>query len=339
MSISHCAIHSISRANTEAQILTGLSETELELDGKLLELSSELKQAYVGKAGKLYGVFDQELANSVVSQWLREFLENKLGFISFTKKATDHLVSLLANTDLVVDGHLVFLQETLADGEFLSVYFLHHNEGSYVSGDLKIDSCRFLDVRGVLMGCRVAITDWQSDTPPSGYLSVLRARGDKDLTDIFWHWIGFADKRDITTETNQFLQAVSAFGESLDDKEVAQYRHKVIDYCLDQDKQGEPVIIRELSSHLSDSEPQKFETFLSESVGVTSVDLIPDRSQMKQFLRISGRNDLLSMSFDANCIGESVLYNKEQDSLTITNIPAPLKLRLLKFLQNDKSEH
>ena len=338
MPISHFIIHSIARATTESEIQTKYSTDELDVDGKLMELSGELKQAYVGKAGKQYGVFDQDLSACVVSSWLRESLDKKMTFSSFTKKATEHFVSLLADTDSVIDGHMVFLQEELADGEFLSVYFLHHNEGSWVNSELTIDTCRFLDVRGVLVGCRIAITDWQSENPPSGYLSVLRARGDKDLTDVFWNWIGFADKRDIATETNQFLQVVSAFGENLEETEATQYKHKVIDYCLEQDKRGEPVIIRDLSSHIDDSEPKRFESFLSSAVGTPVVDLIPDRGQIRQFVRISGRNDLLSLSFDADCVGESILYDKEKDSITITNIPAPLKLRLLKYLQQGGPE-
>ena len=114
MPISHFIIHSIARATTESEIQTKYSTDELDVDGKLMELSGELKQAYVGKAGKQYGVFDQDLSACVVSSWLRESLDKKMTFSSFTKKATEHFVSLLADTDSVIDGHMVFLQEESA---------------------------------------------------------------------------------------------------------------------------------------------------------------------------------------------------------------------------------
>jgi nucleoid-associated protein len=39
------------------------------------------------------------------------------------------------------------------------------------------------------------------------------------------------------------------------------------------------------------------------------------------------------MSFAAECLGETIVYDKDSDSLTIRNLPAPLKLRLIKHMQ------
>ncbi|GAA5316614.1 MAG: hypothetical protein AseanaTS_18180 [Candidatus Pelagadaptatus aseana] len=338
MPITECVVHELSRANSETPIKLSCPDESLSITGGLQELVGELKQAYVGKAGKQYGAFDQDLSVSVVSQWLRECLEQKMAFTSFAKRASEHFKSLLENSDVVMDGHLLYVIEELADGLVFSVFFVRHNEGYFINHDLGLDISRFLDVKGVMLGGRVAVSEWQSEQGGSGYLSVLRARGDKDFTDLFWQWLGFSDQRDIAAETNQFLQAVTQYSETLDEDAGQQCRHAVIDYCLEQDKRGEPVVIRDLSRQLNEDQPEKFERFIASETPEPVVDLIPERRQIKQFLRISGRNDRLSMSFDVECLGDSIVYDQGSDSLTVKNLPAPLKLKLMKYLQKGHAD-
>lgn len=332
MPLTHCIAHGISRTGTESPVELSLREAEMARTGYLEELVRELKHAYVGKAGKQYGQFHHDLSISLVGQWLREFREEKISFERFSQKATEHLQSLLAETEVVVDGHLVFALESLVDADSLYVFLVLHNEGVYLDGELNLQTSRFLDVKGVMVAAKVDITAWLSEDD-SSFLSVLKARGDKDLTDQFWKWIGFADQRDIAAETTAFLDVVSAYSDTLEEEEVQTYRNKVIDYCLDQDKKGEPVVIRDLSEHVSDSEPEKFVQFMESRQEEAPPALIPDRRQLKQYVRISGRNDVLSMSFAADCLGETIVYDKDSDSLTIRNIPGPLKLRLIKHMQ------
>lgn len=332
MALTHCIAHGIRRNGTEAPVELSLRENELASTGYLEELVRELKHAYVGKAGKQYGQFHHDLSISLVGQWLREFREGKITFERFTCKATEHLQSLITETDVVIDGHLLFALESLADADSLYVFLVLHNEGIYLDGELNIQTSRHLDVKGVMVGAKIDITAWLSEDDAS-FLSVLKARGDKELTDQFWKWIGFADQRDIAAETTAFLDVVSAYSDTLQEEDANVYRNKVIDYCLEQDKRGEPVVIRDLSEHVNDEEPQRFSQFIEKKQEQAPQQLIPDRRQLKQYVRISGRNELLSMSFAADCLGESIVYDKDSDSLTIRNIPGPLKLRLIKHMQ------
>jgi Nucleoid-associated protein len=50
-------------------------------------------------------------------------------------------------------------------------------------------------------------------------------------------------------------------------------------------------------------------------------------------VRISGRDELMSMSFASDCLGETIVYDAETDSLTIRKIPSALKARLMKHLR------
>jgi len=332
MAVTHFIAHSISRNGSNVPVALELRQEAMSLNGYLEELLRELKSTYIGKAGKLYGQFSSDVSDAVVSQWLREFREDKISFESFSKKACEHLQILLTASEAVIDGHIFFVAESLADGDSLYVFVVQHNEGVYLDGEQSLQTSRFIDARGVLLGARIDMTVWGSDET-SSYLSVLRARGDKDLTDCFWQWIAFADERDVAAENTAFLDVVTAYSETLTEDQVPEYRHKVIDYCLDQDKKGTPIVIRDLSEHVNESAPQAFSGFLDNHHKEVPAAIIPDRRQLKQFVRISGRNDLLSMSFSSDCLGESIVYDKGSDSLTITDIPAPLKARLIKHMQ------
>jgi len=336
MALTNCITHRISRQGTETPVELQLREQVMAVNGRLDELVRELKHAYVGKAGKLYGQFNTDLDKSHVSQWLRESSEEKLSFERFTIKATESLKTLLEDTDLVPDAHILFAMETLADTDVLYVFVMQHNEGVYLDGDLHLQSSHFLDVSGVLLGAKIDMTAWLQEGDAS-YLSMLRARGDKDFTDLFGNWLGFADQRDIAAETSSFLETVTAYSDTLESEAAQVYRNQVVDYCLEQDKRGEPVVIRELSEHVDTEKPQAFESFVSKRQEEPKAELIPDRRQLKQFVRLSGRNDQLSMSFAADCLGESIVYDKNTDSLVISNIPGPLKLKLIKHLQENQS--
>ncbi|BFM16065.1 nucleoid-associated protein YejK [Maricurvus nonylphenolicus] len=331
MAIAHCVVHGIRRAGLSAPVELSLAEDKLAINGHVEELLRELKQAYVSKAGKSYGQFTRDAGSAQVASWLREFSEERLGFESFSRKFCEHLQQVLGEVEAEFEGHILFAVETLADADILFVFALQHSEGMYVDGDLDFKGTRYLDVKGIRLGAKVNITDWLTDEP--SYLSVLRSRGDKELTDAFMNCMGFTDQRDVAAETTEFLDIVTAYTAKMPEEEAQECRSKVVDYCLEQDKLGEPVVIESLSEHVSDSAPEQLAKFVAEQQQEARPALIPDRKQLRQFVRISGRNDELSMSFSSECLGSSIMYDKGTDSLTITNIPGPLKMRLLQHLQ------
>ncbi len=331
MAIAHCVVHGIQRAGLSAPIELSLADSAVTVNGHVEELLRDLKQTYVAKAGKSYGQFTEDAGSAQVSNWLREVSEERLGFDSFSKKFCEHFQVVLGNAEAEFEGHFLFALETLADADILFVFALQHSEGMYVDGGMDFKSTQYLDVSGVRLGAKVNLTDWLNDEP--SYVSVLRARGDKELSDAFMDCIGFTDQRDVVAETTEFLDIVSSYTSQMPEEEAQECRAKVVDYCLEQDKLGEPVVIESLSEHVSDSEPKQLARFVAEKQQQAKPAIITDRKQLRQFVRISGRNDDLSMSFSSECLGSSIMYDKQTDSLTITNIPNALKLRLAEHMQ------
>ena len=92
--------------------------------------------------------------------------------------------------------------------------------------------------------------------------------------------------------------------------------------------------MKELSTEVSDGGGhQAFASYVEAQQPALKREIIPDSSQIRNFVRISGRNELLSMSFASNCLGESVVYDSDADCLTIKSIPSSLKSKLIKHLK------
>lgn len=367
MALKHFTAAYLQYTGSSSAFLLQKPAQEPALDGRAEYLLRELKQAFIGKAGKIHGEFSSDISEAPIKPWLQQLLDKQLGFESFSQKLWQHLETSLAGSSVDVDGHVLIFIEALADGDFLHLFIVDHKEGIYLDSELQLSDSLFLDLSKIVVAARVNISqacgieveastenDTEDDdieeqiSAPGGqgsYLSVLKARGDKELTDFFTAWVGVGEPVDTAADTDNFLEAVAEFTKDMDDVQASQCRNEVVEYCVQQDKLGESVQIKELSSALSEQkiveEEDSFSQFVSQYQGqrdmVKSDVLIPDRSKLRQFLRISGRSDNLSMSFNADCLGDTVVYNPQSDSLTITSIPSALKLRLLKHMQEDTS--
>ena len=332
MPLSHAIAHYVSRPGSSAQTRLSLREETYPISPRQEDLLRGLKQAYLGKAGKLYGAFAGTAASGHLSQWLDEFLHERMSFASFSKKVAQQLQSMLDDSDVTLDGHLLFFIEQLFDGDTLYLFVIDQREGLYIDSNLDMNDVQYLDVAQVSLGARINLSAWQSGEK-NNYLSVLRCRGDKPLTDCFWQLVGIGDPLDTAAETTAFLDIVADYAAALPAEEARVCRQSVVDYCLEQDKSGEPVALEKLSEHMDAQQPEHFSRYVAQKQEIPGAELIPDRAQLRRFVRISGRNEQLSVSFSSDCLGESVVYDQQSDSITITDIPGSLKLRLLQHLQ------
>jgi len=344
MALTSIIAHRIERSSPTALANLTLRASPWALDGRIEECFRELKHGVLKRTGKDYGRFSDDRANFPLSGWLDEHLANKLSFESFSEKSMQHLKIEIEKSEVPFDGFIIFAHESLEHGDFLHIFLAQHNSGQYIDGDITVSDSLYLDTSGVRLAAKVNLTDWKSDDPYriGNSLIFLRWRGEKELTDVFESFIGFAERVDLTADTEEFLGLVSEYTKDMPDEIAQQTKSEVVDYCLQQDSIGQPVVLADLSEQLKsadgakpDAPTKEFSSFVTEAKPQTKPELIPDKSQLKQFIRISGRNDLLSMSFASSCLGETVIYDQESDSLTINNIPPSLKTRLIKHFKGE----
>lgn len=336
MALASIISHRIFRTAPGARVETQLRAEAFNSGGKLEELIYELKTNFVRKSGKSYGRFSSETAEFPFSAWLREYREERLGFVTFSQKSVQHLQSELEKTESLFDVHVFFAEENIEAGRYLYLFMLEHMSGLYLDSRIDLDDSRYLDTAGFSLAAKINLSDWDAGDSAT-YLTLLRGRGDKDVSDAFARLTGFSDKHDIKSDTSDFLKIVDHYSDTLDEQTARVTRTKVVDYCLEQNKAGKPVVIVELSNNLATElkshEPEHFSRFVETRQPEKKAEFIADSTQIRNYVRISGRNDSLSMSFASECLGKEIVYDADQDVLTIKNIPPALKARLLKHLK------
>jgi len=352
MALTHIIAHRIQRLTPGEAATIKVRETCWSQNGRIEECFRELKLCVMKRFSKEYGRFSDDHASHPLSSWLGQYSDEKMGFESVSKNAMTHFKTELDKTEALVDGFVFFAHEVLEHESVIHVFFVQHNTGQFIDGELDLSESFYLDTSNVCLAAKINMTDWQSgDTHrASSALTLLRWRGEKELSDVFVDVVGFAEKIDVSADTEEFLSTVASYTKDLPEEVAFQTKKQVVDYCLEQDKVGKPVVMAELSRELKETKVPfddnngeadtveckalpDFAAFVAQSQPVAKPELIPDKSQLRQFVRISGRDNNLSMSFTSSCLGDSIVYDPDSDSLTINNIPASLKTRLAKHLQ------
>jgi nucleoid-associated protein len=358
MALSHIIAHRVQRLDPTKEAVISTRDAEWLVDGRIEECFRELKHTMMKRLGKDYGCFSEDRAAHPLSPWLDEYHQEKMSFESFSQKAMKHLALEIDKTEEPLDGFMVLAHERLATSELLHIFFVQHQTGQFIDGDLTINESFYLDTSGIRLAVKIDLDDLYSEDPhrTSAAITLLRWRGEKELSDIFIAFIGFIEKVDVAAETDKFLGVVTDYTKALPDDIAHQTNKQVVDYCLEQNKIGKPVVISELSAQLKENPPVRaekinssgeptpneapvdlpeFSNFVSSAQPEAKPEIITDTSKLRQFVRLSGRNNQLSMSFASSCLGDSIVYDPSTDSLTIKDIPPRLKARLIKLAQED----
>lgn len=337
MAIKQLIAHRIQKSSPSAPCTLSLRDTPLELNGLSEELCRELKNTFIRKAGKVYGALSDNSAEYPFKAWLIQYLEDKVGFTTLCANVLQQIKLRMDATENALDGHVLMFFETLEAGDAFYIVLTGHNQGLFVDGALQLCETQLLDTSDLLLAAKVKIPEMLADGQQN-CLSVLRWRGEQDFSDAFLEAVGFTNKVDVAADTSQFLELVTEYTRDLPEDDAKATRKQVVEYCLEQDKVGQPVKINALSEEISHQDKPSFVDYVKRVNTPVREELIPDKSQLRNYVRISGRNEQLSMSFASACLGNTVVYDAETDSITIRDIPAGLRSKLVQHLRNQSEE-
>ena len=363
MALRFFITHQIAKASNDPAAKLNCSVLEGNADEGALapyyqQAASQLKGILMQRSGKRYGVFsdEQPTVRGLIKDWQRD----GMSFQSFSKRLTEHLSSTLDSSEFEMEGYLAYFYETLADHDKLYVFHLRHKESVSVGADMSLTETRYIDFSNTGFGVCINLTDWQQDSD-SKYITFSFGRGDKPLQNHMAAGIGFTDTLNTQAETEEFLSIVDQYSQTLPEEQRFEYKAKVVDYCMEHDLRGEPVVFDELADHLAaetKSHPaeafshyiieKKKETHqqqrsnsglspeqlaaqgapMIEVAEAVKAELIPDRKQLRGFIRYSGKNKDLSISFSANLMGEGIEFDAPNKRLIVNAIPESLLKQL-----------
>ncbi len=330
MPIRHAIVHLIDKKPDGNPAALHISDVEL-VDSQAMEnLMADLNESYNAKPNKAWGLFHGESGAYPLSGWLNEYLVGGMDFVEFSRHAVEQLAHLMEESNLSTGGHVLFCYYQQGMTDYLSIALLHHSEGVAVTEALEVIPSRHLDLGKLHMAARINVTEWRTNKTSKQYISFIKGKGGKKVSDYFCDFIGCQEGVDAPSETRTLLKAFSDFLESEDlPEEQARERTDVlVDYATSQAKIGEPMALDALSELMDDRAPRAFYDYIRNKDYGLSPEFPADKRTLNQFRRFTGRAEGLSITFEAHLLGSKVDYDGERDVLTIRSLPTQLHNQL-----------
>ena len=330
MPIDNSIVHQIHKKPDGQPASLTLREEQLATNDALEQLLAGLIETYNSKPNKAWGYFHEESGAYPFSGWLQQLIDNEVDFVDFSKKSTEHLKTLMEGSNLALGGHVLFIRYRQGMTAFLIIALLHHTEGVTVTADLEVAAARHLDLSALNMAARINLTEWKQNAHSRQYISFIRGRSGKRVSDYFRDFIGCQEGANPEEETTTLLQAFQDYvGEA--DMPVDAQKDKakaMTSYVNSQTRQGEQVALEELSGAMDEEHPKAFYDYIRNKDYGLGAEIPADKRTMNNFFKYYGKADGLSISFESHLLGDRVEYDESDDSLVIRNPPKGLVQQL-----------
>ncbi|MDR0806176.1 MAG: nucleoid-associated protein YejK [Enterobacteriaceae bacterium] len=291
---------------------------------------TELHRVYSGKS-KAFGLFNAE---SQFADALKNCRKGNVNFLDFTRNSTELLRTELAKYPFAEGGIVVFCQYRYLAVEYLLVAVLSSCNSMLVDEQLDLSSTHYLDIDRADIVARIDLTEWETNPESVRYLTFLRGRVGRKVSDFFMDFLSASEGLDTKAQNRGLLQAVDDYCAEgqLDKNERQSYRQQVYSYCNGQLQAGEEIAINELAKELPPVGEKDFRQFTNDNGYELEEHFPADRGTLRQLTKFSGSGGGITMSFDALLLGERVFWDPASDTLTVKGLPPNLRDQLQRRL-------
>ncbi|WP_271103910.1 nucleoid-associated protein YejK [Pseudomonas tohonis] len=330
MPIRHCIVHLIDKKPDGSAAVLHARDSELGESKAIENLLADLNESYNAKQGKAWGLFHEESGAYPFSGWLKDYMEGGRDFTAFSREAVAHLQKLMEESNLSTGGHVLFAHYQQGMTDYLAIALLHHSEGVTVTDALDLAPARHLDLGQLHLAARINMSEWRNNAQSKQYISFIKGKNGKKVSDYFRDFIGCQEGVDAPSETRTLLKAFSDFVEHEDfaEEQAREKTKTLVDYASTQAKLGEPITLQELSGLIDEDRPRAFYEHIRNKDYGLSPEIPPDKRTLSQFQRFTGRAEGLSISFEAHLLGSKIEYDEGRDMLIIRQVPTQLKDQL-----------
>ncbi|SFW61608.1 nucleoid-associated protein [Pseudomonas sp. NFACC19-2] len=330
MPIRHCIVHLIDKKPDGSPAALHARDSELAASAAMENLLADLNESYNAKQGKAWGLFHEESGAYPFSGWLKAYLDGEQDFTAFSRQAVEHLQKLMEESNLSTGGHVLLAHYQQGMTDYLAIALLHHSEGVAVTDALDVTPAKHLDLSQLHLAARINISEWQNNKQSKQYISFIKGKNGKKVSDYFRDFIGCQEGVDGPGETRTLLKAFSDFVESEDlpDEQAREKTKTLVGYASGQAKLGEPITLEELSGLIDEERPKAFYEHIRNKDYGMAPEFPADKRTLSQFQRFTGRAEGLSISFEAHLLGSKIEYDEGRDMLIIRQLPTQLKDQL-----------
>jgi len=337
VSIRHSILHQINTTN-EGDVTFSARDQVLAPSQDVEHLVSELHRIYNSKQGKGYGFFsDDQDGEQEFSRGLSTYLDQDNDFVAFSQVAIRLLQSELMKYNFAEQGYLLLANYTHIASNYLFVALISPKDSMVVDESLDVRSNQHLELNNLQLGARIDLTMWQAEPDSQRYISFIRGRAGRKVSDFFLDFMGCKEGFNAKEQNKSLMNAVEDYcsAAQFDRSEKEDYREKVFDYCKGQIDNGEEIAIKELSSRVSTDGDQGLYQFVAKQGYELEEEIPGDRATLRQLKKFSGTGGGVTIGFEQKHLGERVVVDLVNDTLTINGIPPNLLDQLKRRLSEE----
>lgn len=333
LTLSNVILHQIVKQDDDS-LNVHLRDGPLPLTEQTENLMGDIHRVYHAKAGKGFALFDTE---SDFQQWLKAYRADTLDFQALSERAVDRLRAELAKYPFADNGTLVMAHYRALATDYLFIGVLESKHSLRVTDELEVNATEYLDVSKMDIAARIDLSTWETDAESNRYLSFIKGRVGRKVADFFLDFLQAEVGMDSKQQNQVLMQAVEDYCDDarLDKEEKHNTRKQVFDYCNDQLKAGDEVVVKELAGELpATPDGTDFYQYANQQGYELEAQFPADRTTMRKLTKFVGAGGGLSVNFDAMLLGERVFYDPETDTLTIKGTPPNLRDQLQRRLSS-----
>lgn len=304
---------------------------------------SQFAKVFLARSGRAFGSFEDTDDTSEDSahqfgllQRLNDFTDDTIDFDTLALQAAQTWLAALKSASLPVVGVLHVLRHEMAGEQWLYLCWQEPQSLLVISqgGELIEQSC--FDTSIVTVGVKIHVNDWQRGRGER-YIAIVSSKAESSLKERFIEWASFKPADNTRKQTDAMLDVVEKYTSELPDEKQVDFRSKVIEYCEQQEQEGETISLQQLAEVAQTDQPQAFSNFAMEHAIDPNNEWVPDRNRIKRYAKFFGRDTDMSISFSTNSFGQTVEYDLDREALVIKQLPKSLKQQLQKYLDKYKN--
>lgn len=296
------------------QLQCQLAGQLVSVDDAVAEMSERLSSAFNSRSARLIG----QLKGDSICRGFAEVDAD--GFLALSRELVEAVSAVADSAAVCEEALLVFIrwQSDLRDRVLFC--WLEPQPQWCLDAELQLQQTKIFGPGSLRFGLQVDFSNQN--------VFALQPKP-AALAEALFECLGFETESNTRTETEQLVGAFESYCQGIDDpQEATEVRQRAYDYCAEHVSQGDNVDLKSLSQQINSNSPDQFFDYLGTLENDFPEEVSLDSRRLRQFVRYSGSMKGISISFSEFLLGEQIVYDEQQQSLLIRDLPPTLKKQL-----------
>jgi len=345
--IQNIALHFLTKKEDTGEVVLRLGPENFDFSEestKTTNFVDGLHAIYNAKGSKAYGSFSSMPSEGDSARFIdlmESYLTEQQNFYDFSVQAANVLRNEIEKYDIEETGYLVVCHYEYMGGRYLFVAVIPVSEHYSVDGELNISAAQHLDTNKIQLAARIDLFDYKDNAQGNRYISFIKGRAGRKVSDFFLDFLGCEEGLNSKEQTQTLVQAVEDYVavNQLDPAEKQKTRKDLLSYCKEQKASSQDVSIQEVGKVIESAGTEQDFYQFCQTQSYPIEDSFPhEQAVVNKITKYSGYGNGISLSFERSHFGEDVVYNPNNDSLTIYKVPPNLKEQLMALLENNTAQ-